>query len=101
MRQDARDVGREVQRDPYGYLLSESEKQSARNVPFRLLFNLSALGAAATYYLTRNNELHRIRTFSISLDLLFGLGWRLAIAGLVADQASRRLFVNYHKLRQH
>ena len=101
MRQDPRDIGREVQRDPYGYLLSESEKQSARNVPFRLMFNLAALGAAASYYLTRNNELHRIRTFSISLDLLFGLGWRLALAGLVADQASRRMFVNYDKLRQH
>ncbi len=97
---DPRDIGREVQRDPYSYLLSESEKQSARNVPFRLLFNAAAMGSAAVYYLTRHNEMHRIRTFSISLDLIFGLGWRLAIAGLVADQASRRLFVNYDKLRQ-
>ena len=101
MRQDPRDIGREVQHDPYGYLLNQSEKQSARNVPFRLLFNASALGVAASYYLTRNNELHRIRTFSISLDLIFGLGWRLVIAGLIADQASRRLFVNYDKLREH
>ena len=92
---DHKDLGREVQRDPYGYLLSESEKQSARNVPFRMLFNASAMGAAALYYLTRNNEMHRIRTFSISLDLVFGLGWRLAAAGLLADQASRRMFVNY------
>ena len=97
---DPRDIGREVQRDPYDYLLSESEKQSARNVPFRLLFNAAAMGSAAVYYLTRHNEMHRIRTFSISLDLIFGLGWRLALAGLAADQASRRLFVNYDKLRQ-
>ena len=98
---DPRDQGREIQHDPYGYLLTESEKQSARNVPFRFLFNGAAIGASAVYYLTRNNELHRIRTFSISADLIFGLGWRFALAGLIADQVSRRLFVNYDKLRQH
>ena len=45
--------------------------------------------------------MHRIRSFSISLDLIFGLAWRSAIAFLVADQASRRMFVNYEKLREH
>ena len=98
---DPKDVGREVQRDPYGYLLSEGEKQSARNVPFRLMFNLAAIGATSVYYLTRHNELHRLRNFSISLDLIFGLGWRLCFAGLAADQASRRMFVNYDKMREH
>ena len=98
---DPKDQGREVQHDPYGSLLSESEKQGARNVPFRFLFNAAAIGTAAVYYLTRHNELHRIRNFSISADLIFGLGWRFAIAGLVADQVSRRMFVNYEKLRQH
>ncbi len=97
---DFRDMGKEVQHDPYGYLLSESEKQSARNVPFRLMFNGAAMGAAAIYYLTKNNQMHRIKYFSISLELVFGLGWRLALSGLVADQASRRIFVNYEKLRQ-
>ncbi len=66
-----------------------------------MLFNAAAMGASAIYYLTKNNEMHRIRYLSISLDLVFGLGWRMAIAGLVADQASRRMFVNYEKLRQH
>ena len=98
---DFRDMGKEVQHDPYGYLLSESEKQSARNVPFRLMFNAAAMGASAIYFLTKNNQMHRIKHFSISLELVFGLGWRLALSGLIADQASRRIFVNYEKLRQH
>ena len=98
---DPRDQGRQVQHDPYGSLLTESEKQFARNVPFRFLFNAAAIGTAAVYYLTRHNELHRIRTFSISADLIFGLGWRFVLAGVIADQMSRRLFVNYDKLRQH
>ena len=98
---DPRDVGKEVQHDPYGYLLSEGEKQSAKNIPFRMLFNAAAMGASAVYYLTKNNEMHRIRYLSISLDLVFGLVWRMALAGVVADQASRRMFVNYHKLREH
>ena len=98
---DPKDQGREVQQDPYGSLLTESEKQGARNIPFRMFFNAAAMGTASLYYLTRHNELHRIRTFSISLDLIFGLAWRIAIAGVIADQASRRMFVNYDKLRQH
>ena len=98
---DFREMGKEVQHDPYGYLLSEGEQQSARNVPFRLLFNAAAMGASAIYFLTKNNQMHRIKHFSISLELVFGLGWRLALSGLVADQASRRIFVNYEKLRQH
>ena len=65
------------------------------------MFNGAAMGVAAVYYLTKNNEMHRIRYLSISLDLVFGLAWRLALAGVVADQASRRMFVNYEKLRQH
>ena len=98
---DAKELGREVQRDPYGSLLTQKELLSARNIAFRLIFNLGAVGTASMYYLTRHNEMHRIRRFSISLDLMFGLFWRLAIVGLIADQASRRMFVNYEKLRQH
>ena len=98
---DPRDTAKEVQHDPYNYLLSEREKQSAKNIPFRMMFNAAAMGSAALYYLTKNAEMHRIRYLSISLDLVFGLGWRMALAGVLADQASRRMFVNYEKLRQH
>ena len=98
---DPRDQAKEVQRDPYNYLLSQGEIQSAKNIPFRMMFNAAAMGAVAIYYITKNAEMHRIRYLSISLDLVFGLGWRMALAGVVADQASRRMFVNYEKLRQH
>ena len=98
---DMRHVGREIQRDPYSYLLNQSEKQSARNIPFRMMFNGAAIGAAGLYFVTRHNELHRLRTFNISLDLVFGLGWRMAFAFFAADQVSRRLFVNQRKLREH
>ena len=98
---DPRDIAKEVQRDPYDYLLSEREIQSAKNIPFRMMFNAAAMGAGAIYYLTKNAEMHRLRYLSISLDLVFGLGWRMAVAGVLADQASRRMFVNYEKLRQH
>ena len=96
-----RDLGVEVQRDPYYYLLSQQDKQRSRNIPFRFLFNAAAIGGAAVYFITRHNEIHRLRRLSISLDLVFGLGWRMVIAALVADQVSRRLFVNAHKLKLH
>ena len=98
---DYRDLGREVQRDPYNYFLSQSDKQYARNVPFRMMFNAAALGITGLYFITRHNSIHRLKNLSISLDLVFGLAWRMVIAGLVADQASRRMFVNQQKLKEH
>ena len=92
-------LGDEVARDPYSYLLSQKELQSAKNLIPRYIFNAGALGATALYYLTRNKEMHRLKTLSISLDLVFGLVWRMAIVSLVADQVSRRMFVNYALLR--
>ena len=82
---DFKNVGLEVQRDPYYYLLSESEKQRSRNIPFRMVFDLGAIGGTALYYVTRHNELHRLRSFTLSLNLVFGLTWRVLIAALVAD----------------
>ena len=47
--------GAELQREPYRYLLSQQEKQYARNLPFRMAFNGLAFGSAAVYYLSRHN----------------------------------------------
>ncbi len=46
--------GQEVQRDPYKHLLTESEKQYCRNLPFRFAANGLAAGGAAVYYLSRH-----------------------------------------------
>ena len=43
-----------VQHDPYKYLLTESEKQYARSLPFRFAANGIAAGGAAIYYLSRH-----------------------------------------------
>eukprot|EP00347_Sterkiella_histriomuscorum_P010389 403376486 len=96
-----RDVGVQVQHDPYFYLLSQREKQYSRNLPFRFLFDATAVGGAALYFVTRHNELHRLRHLSLSLNLVFGLAWRMAFAALISDQVSRRLFVNAQKLKCH
>ena len=66
-----------------------------------MLFDLGAIGGTALYYVTRNNELHRLRSFSLSLNLVWGLTWRVLIATVFADQVSRRLFVNSYKLKEH
>ncbi|CDW83091.1 UNKNOWN [Stylonychia lemnae] len=97
---DYKDVGLEVQKDPYFYLLSEADKQRSRNIPFRMLFDLGAIGGSAVYFLTRHNQLNSVKTLSISLNLVFGLTWRVLFAAVISDQISRRLFVNSYKLKQ-
>ena len=93
--------GAELQHEPYKFLLSQQEKQYARNVPFRMAFNGLAAGTSAIYFLSRHNQLGRVRALSISFDMVFGVAWRCAFTLLVADQFSRRAFCNYVALRKH
>lgn len=67
----------------------------ARNLPFRLAFNGAAMGLYTLFYLTKNQEMHRLKGLSISVEMVFGIAWRVCIMGVIADQMSRRLFVNY------
>ncbi len=94
-------LSQEVGRDPYAHLLSQSELQSAKNLPMRLLAHTVTFGATAFYYLSRHNELGRIRAGKFSIDMVFGVAWRCAFSAVVCDQVSRRLFVNYAQLRNH
>ena len=97
----AMQLGMEIQHDPYKHLLSQREKQSARNLPFRFFFNGISAAGAAIYYMSRHNEIARLKSLRISVDLLFGVTWRVALTVVVADQVSRRMFVNYLALRKH
>ena len=38
---------------------------------------------------------------SVSFDMVFGVAWRVLLATALADQVSRRMFVNYQNLRMH
>ena len=74
-----------VQHNPYKYLLTESEKQYARNLPFRFAANGLAAGGAAVYFLSRHQQLGRIRAGSVSFDMVFGVAWRVLAVLLVSD----------------
>ena len=100
-RMNAMNLGLEVQRDPYTNLLSESEKQSGKNLIPRAIYNAAAVGATAVYYLSRQNQIGRVRAMSITFDMIFSVGGRCLLAGVVADQAGRRLFVNYQTVKRH
>ena len=45
--------GMDVQRDPYSNLLSQQEKQLARNLPFRMFFNGTSAALMGLYYMSR------------------------------------------------
>ena len=60
-----------------------------------------AVAGTAIYHLSRHNQLGRMKALSVSFDMVFGVAWRSTVAVLVADQFSRRLFVNYVALRKH
>ena len=101
VRRSAMTQGAELQHEPYKFLLSQQEKQWARNIPFRMAFDGLSVGAMAVYHLSRHNQLGRVRALSISFDIVFGVAWRSALTFVVADQFSRRLFCNYVALRKH
>ena len=93
--------GVNVQHDPYSHLLSQKEKQSARCIPFRIAFNGLAASTAAVYYISRHNEVGRLKALKITFDLALNVFFRVALVTVVADQMSRRIFVNYHALKRH
>ena len=66
-----------------------------------MLFNGTAMGFMGFYYLSRNHEIARLMRFNITADMIFGLVVRVVFVGYVADVASRRMFVNYEKLKAH
>ena len=68
---------------------------------FRLAVDGAAMGLAATYYLTRHNQFHKMMRLSFSVDMMFGIFWRGAAAFVVTDIVSRRMFVNYVAMKKH
>ena len=66
-----------------------------------MAFNGLAVGGICVYHLSRHNQLGRVRALRISFDMVFGIAWRSAVTALIADQFSRRFFVNYVALRKH
>lgn len=64
-----------------------------------MIFNGTAMSVMGFYYLSRNHEIAKLMRFNITLDMIFGLVVRVALTGYLADIASRRMFVNYEKLK--
>ena len=84
----------EVQRDPYSYLMSNAEQQKAKHLPIRMCFNLAAMGAAGFFYLSRHNEINRVKRLIFSLDMMVNVGSRALVAGVVSHYLTKNLFVN-------
>lgn len=91
-------IGQKVQHDPYSHLLSEQEKESARCLPFRVVTNSMAVLGISLYYMSRHHEIGRVKKLRISPDLIFQVTLRAALTFVVADQISRRMFVDYRKM---
>ena len=91
---------REVQKDPYAYLLSNQEKQVAKMIPLRMFFNAVSIGAASLWYLSRHNEINRIRRLQFSMDMIVNVTARALLAGVVSDVVTRRLFVNHSRITE-
>ena len=77
--------GMDVQRDPYSHLLSQHEKQYARNLPFRLFANSAAAASVGLYYLSRHNEVGRLKAFRLTIDVLVNVMARSLLAFAVMD----------------
>ena len=66
-----------------------------------MFVNGLAMGAFALYYLSRHNEINRIRRLKFSIDMIINVSVRALFAGVASDIATRHLFVNYNRLTEH
>ena len=56
---------------------------------------------AGFFYLSRHNEVNRLKRFVFSIDMLVNVGSRALLAFVATDFVSRKLFVNYDKILRH
>ena len=96
-----KEMCRDVQRDPYGHLMSNWEKQTAKMLPLRMFVNFVAASSFALYYMSRTNEINRVRRLKFSIDMVVNVTARAALAGIVSDVCTRKLFVNYNRITEH
>uniref|UniRef100_A0A7S3FTC7 Uncharacterized protein n=1 Tax=Strombidium rassoulzadegani TaxID=1082188 RepID=A0A7S3FTC7_9SPIT len=73
----------------------------AKQLPVRMFFNAVAMGVFSLYYLSRHNEISRIKKLRFSVDMVVNVTARALFAGVVADFFTRKLFVNYYRIKQH
>ena len=66
-----------------------------------MFFNAVAMGAASLYYLSRHNEINRLKRMVFSVDMIVNVGARALVAGVAADVVTRKLFINYDRLTKH
>ena len=72
----------------------------SKQLPARLFFNALFMGFAGMYYLSRHNELNRLMKLKLSFDMMFNVGSRVALAGIVGDLFTRKLFINYQRVTE-
>ena len=70
-------------------------------IPLRMAINGMAMGAFALYYLSRHNEINRIKRLKFSVDMIVNVTARSLLAGVVADVCTRKMFVNYDRITEH
>ena len=70
-------------------------------IPLRMALNGLAMGGFALYYLSRHNELNRIKRLKFSIDMIINVTARSLLAGVAADVCTRKLFVNYNRVTEH
>ena len=78
--------------------MSNWDRQMAKQIPIRLFFTGCAMGVASLYFLSRHQELNRVRNLKFSVDMIVNVGARAVLTGVVADVCTRKLFVNYDKI---
>ena len=98
---NVRQVYNDIQRDPYKYLLTPTERAFAFAPIQRAILGFGLGGLWVAYHLRRNNELHRVFSFKLSGDLVFGCYWRLLVGFIIGDRVGARYFLNYRKIWCH
>ena len=66
-----------------------------------MVFNGIGAGAFVLFFLSRHNEINRIRRMKLSMDMIVNVGARSALAFVATDLCTRKLFINYDALTKH
>ena len=84
-----------IQRDPYKYLLTNTEKFFAYGTIPRALLGYGIGSLWMVYFLRRYNQLDRLRKFRISGDMVVSAYSRFLLGLLIGDRFAAWFFCDY------
>ena len=91
----------DVQKDPYKYLLTAQEKQSAHGYIPRLLLQIGVPSLVCYRFFRNSGQTDRFMRIKLPTSLVLTVFWKATLSFLLATYFGSKLFINRNRVIHH